>query len=336
MSPSPSQPEVTIAIVTYNDAQDLESCLNCLEGQQGVTLEVVVVDNASDDASAEIAQGWREENLPVRALPQTTNLGFAAGMNIAIAASTAPYVLSLNADTRPEPDFVDRLLDRMKAHPEHTVGAVTGRLIRPEVPGQPRKLDACGMRLTRSWRHLDRGSDEVDQGQWSLAERVFGGTGAATLFSRKALDDVAIEGEVFDSYFHSFREDAELSFRLRERGWEVLYEPTAQCEHRRFNLPQRRASMPAMVNFHSLKNRYLLRLYHQSAANFVTTFLPTLWRDLLALGYVLLREHSSLPAFAWLWRNRKGIRHKHRLIRARRTRPAADLNRWFTTTGLPL
>jgi GT2 family glycosyltransferase len=228
---------------------------------------------------------------------------------------------------------VTRLLDGAAANPEVLVGAVTGRLVRPT---EPRRLDACGMRLTRNWRHLDRGSGEVDRGQLSAPERVFGATGAASLFRRAALDDVAVEEEIFDSRFHSFREDAELCFRLRERGWEVTYEPAAVCEHRRFNLPERRSAMPAAVNLHSLKNRYLLRIYHQTAGNLARTFFPSLARDVAALGWVLLRERSSLAAYAWLWRNRREILRRRRLIQGRRTVPPAAIDRWFFQSGEPL
>src|SRR5262249_6417158 len=163
--------------------------------------------------------------------------------NAAIAGTDAPFVLSLNADARPEPEFVARLLARM-VEPGWRVGAVTGRLLRPPQADGSRRLDACGMRLVQTWRHLDRGSGELDRGQYARAERVFGGTGAATLLRREALFDVAVEGDVFDPDFFTFREDAELCFRLRERGWEVLYEPAARCEHRRFNVPERRTAMP--------------------------------------------------------------------------------------------
>jgi hypothetical protein len=64
---------------------------------------------------------------------------------------------------------------------------------------------------------------------------------------------VAIDGEVFDPRFHTYREDAELAFRLRERGWEVLYEPAAVAEHRRRVLPERRASLPVRANLNSLR-----------------------------------------------------------------------------------
>ena len=87
---------------------------------------------------------------------------------------------------------------------------------------------------------------------------------------------------------------------------------------------------------HSLKNCYLLRAYHQTARNFALTFLPTLWRDTLALGAVLLRERSSLPAYRWLWTNRRRIRARRAAIQARRTIAARELDAWFFRAGAPL
>ena len=66
--------------------------------------------------------------------------------------------------------------------------------------------------------------------------------------------------------------------------WEVVYEPAALCEHRRRSLPSTRRQMPPHINMHSLKNRYLLRFYHQSGVNLVLTGLPALARDLAALA----------------------------------------------------
>jgi GT2 family glycosyltransferase len=299
-------------------------------------LEVVVIDCASRDGSLETARAHAPAGLPSQAIGLAENLGFAGGMNAALARTSAPWVLTLNADARPAPDYVTRLLERARAHPDLKAGAVTGRLARPSLDGQPPRLDACGMYWLRSWRHLDRGSGEMDRGQFSTPEKVFGATGAASLFRRAALDDVAIAGEIFDGRFHSFREDAELCFRLRERGWEVLYEPAAVCEHRRFNLPERRSAMPAYVNFHSLKNRYLLRIDHQTGTNFLRTFFPTLVRDLAALGWVLLRERSSLAAYGWLWRNRRDLLQRRRTVQGRRTVPAREVDRWFAVQGEPI
>ena len=324
---------VAICIVTHNSAADLPGCLESISALAHRPLEVVVVDCASLDGSLETARAHAPADISFQAIGLSENLGFAGGMNAALAHTSAPWALTLNADARPAPDYLTRLLERARAHPDLHVGAVTGRLVRPARDGQPPKLDACGMYWLRSWRHLDRGSGEADRGQFSVPEKVFGATGAASLFRRAALDDVAVAGEIFDSRFHSFREDAELCFRLRERGWEVLYEPAAVCEHRRFNLPERRSAMPAHVNFHSLKNRYLLRIDHQTGTNFLRTFFPTLVRDLAALGWVLLRERSSLAAYGWLWKNRRDLLRRRRIVQGRRTVPAREVDRWFSIQG---
>jgi GT2 family glycosyltransferase len=327
---------VAVCIVTFNSASDLPGCLEALGRLEHRPLEIVVVDSASTDGSLEVARRHAPPQIPFQAIGLAENRGATGGMNAALAAARSPWILVLNPDAWPAPDYLTRLLACAAAHPELRTGALIGRLVRPEVPGAPRLLDACGMRLTRTWRHLDRGSGEPDRGQYMVAERVFGATGAACLFRREALDDIAVEGEVYDTRFHSFRDDAELSFRLHERGWEVLYEPAAVTEHRRFNVPERRSAMPALVNYHSLKNRYLLRLYHQTAGNFLRTFFPTLARDLMALGWVLLRERTSLPAYSWLWANRRDILRRRRIFQGRRTAPPEALERWFSTEGEPL
>ena len=325
-------PGVSIVVVTHDSCRTLARTLAAVGDLAHRPLELVVVDCASRDESREVARDCWPDGMPGRVVPLTENRGFAGGTNTGIAAAGHPWILSLNPDAVPRADFLERLLAAADAVPR--CGAVTGRLMRTVAGPAGPVLDACGMRLVPTWRHLDRGSGQPDRGQLCRRARVFGGTGAATLFRREALADVAIAGEVFDEAFHSFREDAELAFRLRERGWEVVYEPTAVALHERFNLPERRRAMPAAVNFHSLKNRYLLRLYHQTVANFLWTLPFTLWRDALALGWVLVAERSSLSAYAWLWRERRRIRARRRAIQSRRTVPGRAIDRWFLRAEL--
>lgn len=338
--PAPSADAVAICVVTHDEAADVPACFAALARLAHRPLEVVVADCASGDETLAVVEregeALRRAGIPLTVLPLADNRGFAGGMNAAFAACRAPWLLTLNADALPAPDYLGRLLARAAAHPQLSVGSVTGRLVRPVGEDGVRRLDACGMRLTRTWRHLDRGSSEPDAGQYSAPERVFGGTGAATLFRRAALDDVAIGGHAFDPLFHTYREDAELAFRLRERGWEVLYEPAAVAEHRRRVLPERRAALPKLANYNGLKNRYLLRIVHQTAGNFLRTLVPATFRDLVALAYVVARERSSLSAYAWLWRRRRELLARRRTIQGRRTVPPAAIDVWFRVRGLPL
>lgn len=323
-------PLVSVAIVTHDSAADLPACCAALAALDHRPLELVVADCASGDGSAALAERLgRELPFPARTVRLPENRGFAGGMNAALGVTSGAWVLSLNPDAQVTPEYVSRLLAAAAHSPWQPVGALTGRLVRPAPEGEAPRLDACGMRLRPTWRHLDRGSGERDRGQLRRPARVFGATGAASLWRRAALDDVALDGEIFDPRFHSYREDAELCFRLRERGWEIVYEPGAVALHRRHNLPARRRAMAAAINHHSLKNRYLLRLYHQTPGNLLATLLPALWRDAVALAYVLGFERQSLGAYAWLWRHRRELWRRRRAIRERRTVPARALERWF-------
>ena len=75
--------------------------------------------------------------------------------------------------------------------------------------------------------------------------------------------------------------------------------------------------MSPLVNYHSVKNRFLLRINNQSASDLVATLLPTLARDLVVLGACLTVERTSLPAFSWLWKNRKRLWAKRREIQGK-------------------
>ena len=322
---------VAVCIVTHDSAADLQGCLEAVAALDPTPAEVAIVDCASSDGSVEAARRSASGLAGVSIEPLSANLGFAGGMNRAVETTRSPWVLSLNPDARPAPDYVARLLARAAAAPARRVGALTGRLLRPDG-----RIDACGMRLTWTWRHLDRGSGQADRGGWRRPERVFGATGAAGLFRREALLDVALDGAVFCPELHSYREDAELAFRLQERGWEVVYEPTAVAYHVRANLPSRRRAMTAEVNRHSLKNRYLLRAYHQGGLNLLWTLPPTLLRDVGVFAWVALRERSSAGAYGWLWHHRRQILARRRQIRARRTASQWAVDRWFFRSGRPL
>lgn len=326
-----SVPAVTVAIVTHDAAPDLPGCLTSIAKQTYRPLELVIVDCASRDDSLEVARRGAPAGIATRILELGENRGFAGGMNAAFAVSSAPCFLTLNADATPEPDFVEALVARLARSSRLRPGAVTGRLRRCD---DERRLDACGMYLFWTWRHFDRGSGARDRGQFGRPARVFGATGAATLWLREAIEDVALaDGEIFDPRYHTFREDAELSMRLQERGWSVLYEPAARARHRRSATPARRARLTPSANAGSLRNRYLLRIDHQSGWNLLWTLPAVLWRDAAALAWVLLFERSSLPVYGWLWRHRHELLEHRRRVRGRALR---SLDRWFFVREDPI
>lgn len=303
--------DVSIIIVSFNDEVDLPVVIRSAIGQEGVEREVVVVDNASSDASREVA-----ERLGARVIAMKRNAGFAAAMNAGIEATTGRYVLALNPDCRLEPDFASVLSRRVDERPD--VGSASGRLYRAQGPElRPTSLlDSTGIFFTASGRHFDRASGQPAEGRDLSEEEIAGTSGAAGFYRRAALENAKISTGYFDSDFFLYREDADLAWRLSNLGWRCLYVPAAVASHRRRNLPERRRAMSSVVNLNSVKNRFLLRINNQSGGQALRTLIPTLARDAVVLAACLTVERSSLPAFTWLWRNRKRLWKKRREIAA--------------------
>jgi len=308
------RPDVSLVVVSHDSAADLPLSLASAVAQSGVTVETLVVDNASTDASRDVV---RRFGTTVRLIPLAENVGFAAAMNAGIEASAGRYVLALNPDCRLEPNFAAVLARRLDERPD--VGSGSGRIYRADGPdlAPSTRLDSTGIVFTRSGRHFDRGSEEAGGKRYLGEEEVAGTTAAAGFYRRDALESAKISTGYFDSDFFVYREDADLAWRLANLGWKCLYVPGAVAWHRRRNLPERRSRMSAAANLHSVKNRFLLRINNQSARDFVRTLPPTLARDLVVLGACLTVERSSLPAFSWLWRNRRRLWAKRREIQKR-------------------
>ena len=309
-----TSPDVTVLVVSKDDAADLPVSLASAVSQRGVSVETLLIDNASADGSREVAAEFAPS---VRVLGLPENVGFAAAMNAGIEASSGRYVLALNPDCRLEPDFAATLARRLDAPDAADVGSASGRLLRAQGPelSPTAILDSTGIYFTRTGRHFDRGSGEPAEGRYALEEEVFGTSGAAGFYRRQALEHARISTGYFDSDFFLYREDADLAWRLRALGWRCLYVPAAVASHRRRSIPSRRRLMSELANRHSVKNRFLLRINNQTAAECLKTLGPTLARDLVVLGACLTIERTSLPAFAWLWRNRSRLWAKRREIR---------------------
>ena len=321
---------VSVTIVTWNSEQVLRECFASLATQDYRDLEVIIVDNASTDGTP---AALREVESRWRVIYNQTNTGFAAGQNQAIREARGQWILCLNPDVLLNPDFVSQLVAAGEAHPD--AGTLCGKLLRWD-PGAPqhrtRIIDSTGIYFTRNMRHLDRGAEERDNGQYDRAQYVFGATGAAAMFRREFIDAVSVEGQFFDEEFFAFREDGDLAWRAQIMGWKSLYTPAAVAWHVRRVTPERRSDLPLVINWHSVKNRFLMRGKNASAWLCWRLFFPVAWRDLQTLGYALLRDWRMISAtFCWVgaWKN---IRRKRAIIQSRRKVSDRDLLWWFCNT----
>lgn len=291
-----SESLVSVGIVTWNNERHLRPCLAALSSQTYRNLELIIVDNASQDRSAQLAA----EILPQgRLLRNRRNEGYCRAHNQAVSSSRGEYYLALNPDVILQPRYVAFLVQALESRPEF--GSAMGKLwLSGNAPGEPTVLDGTGLFIDRRRRQYLRGHGEPDLGQYDVQEEVFGADGAAPLYRRQALEDARILGEVFDEEYFGYHADVDLAWRCRLLGWKCVYESRAVAVHERRFRPRHRRGVPRRLRRQALKNRYLTVLKNESAECFRRDWWRILTYDVQVLAYVAALEQTSLPAYAGL------------------------------------
>ena len=304
----------TIVLISTDRAAELRHSLPAAMAQPEA--EVVVLDNASTDATAELAHehGARHLRLEQR-------VSWAEANNAGIAAAGGESVLLLNADCFLEPDFLAKARARLS---DPAIGAVAPKLVRTLGPAPADRLDlldAAGMCMNRARRNnlAGHGRPRLAYDTPGLA---FGADGAAALFRREMLEDCTVDGELLDPAFEKWASDVDLAWRAHLMGWKCAYEPRAVAYHVRSYGPTSRATVPKTDRRVQFRNRYLMMLKNDSLASFARDLPRIAAYEVVALGYALLRERHLLRGYAEALRLAPEARRKGRAIaRVRRMDP---------------
>ncbi len=155
--------------------------------------------------------------------------------------------------------------------------------------------------------------------EFSLPAPVFGADGAAALYRREALEECRLgTGEVLDEDMELWASDADLAWRAQLLGWRSVYEPAAMAEHVRTYSPSTRAQLSRSDRRLQFRNRYLMMIKNETPAGLARDLPAIALYEVLALGFVLLREPYLLAGYRDAWRLRRGAWHRRRLVQARR------------------
>lgn len=269
--------EVTAIVVTWRGRQWLGACLDSIRADFGGP--VIVIDNASDDGSAEVLAA--RPDLHVIRLER--NLGFAGGVAVALEHVRTPFALLVNDDARIDPGFVEALLAPFDAPGGASIGACTAKLVLEDG-----RINNAGGALLPDGYGYDRGLGDPDDGRWDVAEdvEVFSGGGAMLRVGAVR----AVGG--FPARFFLYYEDTDTSVRLRNAGWRIRYVPTARAVHL-----HAASSDPASARFHFYNERNRLLML-------VRCYPGPVWRHELwrfarsILGFARRRLSGTRPAQA--------------------------------------
>lgn len=211
---------VSVVIPNWNGARFLPTCLDSLRAQTHPPLEVIVVDNGSQDGSVELLQRSYPET---RVIAWPENRGFAAAVNEGIRQARGEAVALLNNDTEADPEWLAELCRAAEAHPE--AGSFASKLLlfdRREI------LHSAGDFYRTDGVPGNRGVWQEDLGQFDQETEVFGACAGAALYRKAMLAEIGL----FDEGLGSYCEDVDLSFRAQLAGYRCLFVPQARVYHR--------------------------------------------------------------------------------------------------------
>jgi N-acetylglucosaminyl-diphospho-decaprenol L-rhamnosyltransferase len=226
---------LSVLIVNWNTRELLRSCLESIHKfRPSQDYEVIVVDNASKDGSSDMVRGSFPD---VKLLAETVNHGYAKGNNLAFAAASGEWLLTLNPDTEFIDDSLQRAIDILGQQPK--IGCLGARLIYPNgntqksVRGWPTAIGIAGdaFGLSSKLAQSKFGSYRLEAFDYDKEQLAPQPMGTFLLFRRDAIAAVGDPKKPFDESFPIFFNEVDLLYRLHKAGWECLYSPAVRVVH---------------------------------------------------------------------------------------------------------
>lgn len=300
----------SIIIVSYNKREDIVRCLQSVLKTPAPTFEIIVVDNASIDGSADAVAEAFPQVITIRS---DANLGFGGGCNLGARRASGDCLVFLNPDTIVDREWLSALIDTLDS--QSKAGLVTSKIL---MLTAPEHINACGNTVHITGLTLCRGLG-ASSNSFSDVEEVDAVSGAAFAVRRDVFD--ALGG--FDETMFLYMEDTDLSLRARLAGWKCLCVPQSLVFHD-YSLKL----FPLKV-FYQERNRYLMLLKSLKWATLIALAPALLMAEAITWGFVLLHDRrnagNKLEAYRWITRNWSLIMEKREAIQASRKMRDRDL-----------
>jgi GT2 family glycosyltransferase len=327
----PASGSVSISLVTFNAMSWLPGLIASLHAQGPEVLEVLVVDNASTDGTAEALASEAARDGRMRLSVSSVNRGYATAHNTNIERAAGELLVLLNQDVELDHDFCAQIAAAFADRP--SLGAVQARVRQLGREGERlATLDTTGLVMQRDRRVISRAQGEPDGPAHGQPGPVWGVDGPVAAYRRAALSDARLprQGggwEVLDEDFFMYKEDVDLAWRLRLLGWQAAYAPAALAWHARSasgpsgsgwrSIIRRNRATPAWIRSLSWRNQRLMQVKNDSLGDFVRDLPWIARREILAAGYILVADPGRLTAMASLVRLLPAALRKRRHLRRR-------------------
>lgn len=279
-------PKVSVVILNWNGKHFLEQFLPSVFNSSYPALEIIVGDNASTDDSLAFV---REYFPTVRIISNDKNYGFAEGNNRILAQVEADYYVLLNSDVEVTPGWIEPVIRLMETDPD--IAAAQPKLRSYYERTKFEYAGAAGGFLDKYGYPFCRGrifdTVETDEGQYNRPSEIFWATGAA-LFIKK---QYWIETGGFDNSFFAHMEEIDLCWRLKNRGYKVMYCPDSVVYHVGAGTLNSDSPYKTYLNF---RNNLAMLKKNLPAGKAVLTVFIRFWLDLITLILFVLKGKFGL------------------------------------------
>lgn len=291
-----NRPRCSVVITAYNALNDLPECLEGLFAQEYPDFEIILVDNASDDATPEFAAAYLDR-IVYRRLE--VNRAITGGYNAGAEIATGEIVVFINADTKPQPGWLSALVQPLID--DKSIGMTTSKLL---LYDQPHLVNACGNDITWTGLTVCRGYNEPAE-QWQQSGVVSAASGASLAMWRERFEKIGRFDETIEFYF----DDTDLSLRAQLDGSKVWYASDSHMYHRyEFKFSANKA-------YYIERNRWLTMLKVFSGPTLLLMLPGLMIGEAIAWVYMATKGRSfiraKLKSWQWLWQNRTLIRKLH-------------------------
>lgn len=267
---------VTTIIVNYNGQGCIENCLQSVLRSDYTHIEVIVVDNGSTDSSLDLIGKYSHDSR-LRLITNRRNLGFSQANNQGARQARGHNLFFLNNDTEIKQDTILELVRVVERN--GSIGATQSKIL---MMSDKSRLDSAGDTISKIGWPRSVGKFEVDQGQFDSTSEIFGGRGAALMVPKNIFD--AVGG--FDPDYFMYYEDADLSWRIRLRGYLIALAPKSIVYH---------AGWPTAKS-KTARRKILDNLY--SGKNYSATLIKNLeFHNLIVYGGLHLIVHLGTIAY---------------------------------------
>ena len=258
------RPNCAVIIVTHNNELHIEKVMHSLENQTFLPSEIVIIDSGSTQPDYLFPYQHGMHRIPTKVIFED-NIGFCKGNNLGVSRlpSSTEYILFLNPDTFLTTNFIEKAIALMENPSNQLWGMLSGTLLGYDIiENRPTdKYDSTGIfqKWYGRWYDRDQGT-QYQSGKYQYPEAVKALCGALLFCRKKALDSILLNGsDVFDNSFFMYKEDIDLSLRLKKTGYLLMFIPELIAYHCRGWKKDRR-TISRKLRLHSAKNEITLHM----------------------------------------------------------------------------